>query len=351
MATVIDRLRRSDQPSIRWKVRTQVLDDDPESTAVRRLRGEIRRSPLVRRILDGHAERHKPTYHKWVGGHWVMITLADIGYPPGDDVLEPLAAGVMNTWLAAPYYAEYETTEYVSGKRGVPVMNGRYRRCGSQHGGALLAAIKLGLRDDDTDRLAERLLHWQWPDGGWNCSRRLTASSSSVYETLLPMRGLAAYADARRRNDTGHDKAATHDKAARDDKAAPTDKAARLACERAAEVLLTRRLLYRRSNGNLIRSEWEKLHYPTYWYYDVLAAAKGLMEAGLLADERCQDGLDLLESKQLPDGGWAAEGSYYRRPGSTGQAEIVDWGGVDPRRMNEWITADALAVLHAAGRL
>jgi hypothetical protein len=28
----------------------------------------------------------------------------------------------------------------------------------------------------------------------------------------------------------------------------------------------------------------------------------------------------------------------------------VDWGGVDKRRTNPWITADALGVLTAAGR-
>jgi hypothetical protein len=116
-------------------------------------------------------------------------------------------------------------------------------------------------------------------------------------------------------------------------------------------VLLTRRLLYRRTTGTLIRAEWEKLHYPSYWYYDVLSATKGLAEAGLLADQRCQDGLDMLERKRLPDGGWAAEGKHYNAPGAPGQAEIVAWGGVNARRANEWVTADALATLHAAGRL
>jgi hypothetical protein len=85
----------------------------------------------------------------------------------------------------------------------------------------LLAAVTLGVQPAATDRLVERLLHWQWPDGGWNCSRRLAAAPSSVYETLLPMRGLAAYADSH------------------------GDRSARHASERAAEVLLNRRMLYR----------------------------------------------------------------------------------------------------------
>jgi hypothetical protein len=95
----------------------------------------------------------------------------------------------------------------------------------------------------------------------------------------------------------------------------------------------------------VIRSEWTKLHYPVYWHYDVLAALRGLADAGLIGDGRCHDALDLLERKQLPEGGWAVEARYYRDG-----TEHVDWGAGDAGRMNEWATADALSVLHAAGR-
>ncbi len=77
------------------------------------------------------------------------------------------------------------------------MIEGRYRRCASQQGNALYAAAKLGLLDRDADRLVERLLHWQWPDGGWNCDKNPTADTSSFMETLLPMRGLALYAAQR----------------------------------------------------------------------------------------------------------------------------------------------------------
>jgi hypothetical protein len=256
VGTIVDALVASDEPSVRWKARTSVLDEDPESRAIVRLRDEIGRSPRVRSLLQHVAGS---SYRKWSGGHWVLITLADIGYPSDDPDLEPLAERVMQTWLAPSYYAEFETTTSASKEHAVPLMDGRYRRCGSQHGGALLAAVTLGVQAEATDWLVERLLHWQWPDGGWNCSRRLTATSSSVYETLLPMRGLAAY--GRRLGDA----------------------AACESCDRAAEVLLTRRMLYRRTTGALIRGEWAKLHYPSYWYYDVLSAAKGLAEAAGLA--------------------------------------------------------------------
>jgi hypothetical protein len=252
----------------------------------------------------------------------VLLALADIGYPHGDPDLEPIAADVMRTWLSPRYYAEFTATTRNDRQPGVAVMDGRHRRCGSQHGGALLAAVGLGLQTGNCDRLVERLCHWQWPDGGWNCDRNLSAAISSVHETLLPMRGLAAYADSR------------------------SDAAARSAANRAAEALLDRRVIYRRSDpSRVVRQEWAKLHYPSYWYYDVLSAAKGLMEVGRLDDDRCQDALDLLESKRRPDGRFLVEGRHYNAPGSPGQSEVVGWDG------NDWVTADALAVLHAAGRL
>jgi hypothetical protein len=37
-------------------------------------------------------------YRKWDGAHWVLATLADIGYPPGDPSLVPLRDQVL-AWL------------------------------------------------------------------------------------------------------------------------------------------------------------------------------------------------------------------------------------------------------------
>ncbi len=320
---MVKALLGSDEPSVRWKVRVQVLGEDPTSPAVRRLQRQIRTSPQVRALLDGAATE---SYRKWQGRHWVLQTLAELGYPAGDEALEPVAASVLRTWLHQRYYREYDPTTEPR-RDAVPVIAGRFRRCGSQQGGALLALVRLGLGGDGPARLVERLLYWQWPDGGWNCHPKPTAATSSVYETLLPMRGLAAYVGAA---SDGH-------------------VAAREAADRAAEVLLTRRVLYRRTTGQLIRNDWVTLHYPVYWHYDVLAALKGLREAGHLDDPRCADALDVLARKQLPDGGWPAEATYCHGVDPRRQHyDLVGWGAPDRHRMNEWVTADALAILAAA---
>ena len=334
---IVDRLLRSDEPSVRWKVRAEVVREPSDSPAMRRLREEVRRSARVQALLKdrdpgGRSPASKGVYAKWQGAHWVLAALADLGYPPGDDALRPLAEQVQDVWLAEEFYEEFEATSKatVYNRRGVPVMRGRYRRCASQQGNVLRSLCLLGLTNDRTPELVERLLYWQWPDGGWNCDKAAAADTSAFSETLLPMRGLTAYAR-------------THASADAD-----ADQAAR----RASEVLLSRRLLFRRSNGTLIREEFTRLHYPLYWHYDVLGGLRGLAELGVLADDRCADALDLLESKRLADGGWPAERRYYKTSDEIALGnDYVDWGGTSIRRLNEWATLDALYVLREANRL
>ena len=325
---LIETLLSSDEPSVRWKVRTGVLDEDAGSERIRRLREDIRGSATVTTLLDGQSRVTRGTYAKWQGRHWVLAALADLGYPEGDSSLTPIVRKMLATWLDPKYFREPgpESGEAVHPRPAVPLINGRYRRCASQQGSALLSFVRLGLAAEDAPRLVERLLHWQWPDGGWNCAAKPEARSSSVYETLLPMRGLAAYAHAF------------------------DDPVAMDAARNAAEVFLERRMLFHRTTGRLIRREWAELHYPVYWHYDVLAGLKGLMELGLITDDRTGAALDLLESRRLPGGGWPADARYARSVGEGQGQELVEWGPVGAGRMNEWVSADALAVLHAPGR-
>ncbi len=335
MEPIVDRLLSSREPSVRWKVRVHVLGESPTSRAVRTLQREIRDSPRARRLLSGRdaAGRLGPVgnvYDKWSGALWVMASLADLGYPAGDRSLLPVRDQVLDHWLAPHYRAEFEATTKAASYRekAVPVIRGRHRRCASQHSNALASVVVLGLADSRADDLVALLLHWQWPDGGWNCDRNPTADTSSFMETLIPLRALALVA-----RETG------------------TRKAGR-AAKRAAEVFLSRHLFRRRSDGAVIRREFAELHYPLYWHYDILGGLMAMAEVGLVGDPRCSEALDLLESKRLPDGGWPAEARYYRgSKGRSGPVERVDWGGAARRRTNEWVTANALFVLREAGRI
>jgi hypothetical protein len=261
-----------------------------------------------------------------------LATLADIGFPAGDPALKPIGKDISNFWLTQNFFNDIEVKEkkdvYKVHHQGVPVMNGRHRRCASQQGNCLYFSLALGLADAKVDDLAERLLHWQWPDGGWNCDKDPKAAKSSFIHTTISLRALSLYAKLK--------------------KSAKVKKSA----DKAAEVLLSRHLFKRKTNGKVIHPEFTYLHYPLYWHYDILGALKILAEGGYIRDKRCGEALDLLESKELEMGGWPAEKKYYKKS-STYQlhGEYVDWGPTGKKAMNEWVSADALYVLKESGRL
>jgi hypothetical protein len=339
---IIDRLLTSEEPAIRWKTRVRVLGENPKSSAIRSLQREIKRSPRVQELLSGRDADGRLTLHseqayaKWYGAHWVMAALADTGYPRGDRVLLPVRDQLMERWLAEHFYCEFEaeTRSRAYARRGVPVMQGRHRRCASQQSSALYSVLALGLADKRAQDLVERLLHWQWPDGGWNCDKNPAAANSSFMESILPLRALSLFA-----RETG-------------------DKTAEAAAKRAAQIFLHRRLFQRRLDGSVMKKTFVELHYPLYWHYDILAGLKVMAEVGFIDDSRCSDALDLLEDKRLPDGGWAAEKRFFTIPRERGAgkrppagSDLHDWGRASTRILNEWVTADALTVLQAAGRL
>ncbi|MGI8517943.1 MAG: hypothetical protein ACR2ME_06340 [Acidimicrobiia bacterium] len=321
---VAPQLLESEEASIRLRVHAEVLRDRFDQD---RLSEEVRRSPQVRSLLENVVT--DPVYRKWRGAHWVIADLADLGYPAGSTELKPLVEQVVDRWLGPQFFRDDVVSSKTSRKtNGVPVIAGRHRRCGSQQGNALRAMLKLGLADGRAHQLAERLVHWQWPDGGWNCDRTPAADTSSFMETIHPMRALAAYARW------------------------AGDSKAREAALRAAEVFLERKLFLRRGDGKPINSDFLRLHYPLYWHYDVLGGLTAMKELGLLADSRSEPALDLLESKRLADGGWPAEAKWYSKsPGTSAGESAVDWDGVDKTRMNPWVTVEALSVLRAAGRV
>jgi len=327
-------LLHSEDPSIRWKTRVLIMGEDPTSRRIRDLEQQVRESPRVRTLLARRDARGllrgiSNPYSKWQGAHWVLASLADIGYPREDRSLHPMRDQVLDRWLGPVYHREFDaTTDSASyRKAGVPRIRGRYRRCASQQGNALYFLERLGLPDSRSEMLVERLLHWQWPDGGWNCDRNPSADTSSFWETRLAMLGLALYA-RRTKNRAAHE-----------------------AAMRAAEVFLSRELFLQRRSGRVMNKEFESLHYPLYWYYDILGGLKAMAEIGLIRDPRCGKALDLLESKELPAGGWAADSRLYKvSPRIGARVDSVDWGGAGKKALNDWVTADALYVLRASGR-
>lgn len=332
---LIERLLKSGEPSVRWRTRVRVLGEPRERASIRALERQVRASARVQQLLTRGREPFVPgkfggIYRYWQGIHWALTSVADLGYPDGDTTLRPLLNRALGMWTQPQYdrtvRATADSVRWVHD--GVPLLNGRYRRCASQQGNALLYTCRLARAADPAGHLVDLLLRWQWTDGGWNCARSPTAHVSSFMETLSPMRGLAAYA------------------------AAKGSSRARRAAERAAEVFLARRMFRRRKDGSVMRPHFLQLHYPLYWYYDVLGGLKGVAEVGRINDPRCSEALDWLEQRELPGGGWPADARHYHVSDSYEHgAEYVDWGTPARSRPNDWVTTDALFVLRAANRL
>lgn len=336
---IIEKLLKSEEPSIRYKVRKNILNENPNSPSMLALQNEIKSSKRAQKLLSGRAVDgrlipvSKP-YHKWYGAHWVLVQLAEMCYPKGDISLIPLREQVYDYWLRERMLnlVDCKNKYQVNKSEGVPVLQGRARRCASQQGNALFSTLSLGIADNRAKTLVELLIKWQWPDGGWNCDKNLEASVSSFNESLIPLRALSQYYQTE-----------------------PKDEI-RDAISKASDVFLSRNMFRRKRDGQVIRSEFLKLHYPHYWHYDILFGLKVMAECGFVKDPRCEEALDILENKRLPDGGWPAEGKYYKVSEAVDyETELnfdkIDWGNTSKKQMNEWVTVDALFALHRAGRI
>ena len=318
MERIIDELSNSSEPSVRYRLAVGVKGLKENSPEVKQLQEEIRSSARVQTMLaprdtDGRFPWH--AYQKWKGAFWTLLVLADIGYPQGDDSLRSLAE------------QDFEWLLDAKRLKAVPLIDGRWRRCVCQEGGALFSLVRLSLSDTRIDQLVELILKWQWPDGGWNCDKKPSASHSSFHESFTPLRALNAYWQV------------------------SGDPRVKVAIDRAAELFLSHSLYRRSSNHEIINPVFTQLSYPLTWHYDILWGLRAMAETGRLSDPRCQDALELLESKRLADGDFPADAKYYQVSEAikTGTS-FVDWGGTSSARMNPFITADALSILKQAGR-
>jgi hypothetical protein len=330
-------LLNSSDPSIRYFTLIDLLGKTTRSREVKAARDQILEGSRVNALLAGqHSGKRMAKdsfglhpggfgvhpYKKWDGAHWRLVSLIELGVP----AKEPRAVAAATA--AVDQVLQWLTSEEHRSK--IKAIDGRVRSCGSQEGNALAVCSRLKLTNDPrVQYLAESLVKWQWPDGGWNCDKKPSAHHSSFYESLAPMWGLIEYHTA-----TG-DEAALH------------------AAQRTAELFLCHRLFQSTTRGEVIDPEWLKLHYPLYWHYDILQALVILSRmpdaVSRMQDARIQEALDMIEAKRRSDGCWKAEGSYWVMRGKrASNVEVVDWGRRGP---NEMITLNALRVLKAAGRI
>ena len=306
MTLVLDWLLDSD-PAIRWQVLRDLVHAPAEVVAAERAR--VASEGWGARLLalqdeDGQwaggacfpAEgwrRDEDHGQPWTSTLPTLQLLCDFGVDPRSDRVRRAVAQVRNhcRW-------EHAGQPFFSGEVE-PCINGRTVTLGTYFG-------------HDVDGLVARLLGEQLEDGGWNCAAENGSLRSSFATTINVLEGLSAHA-------TG---------------GSPESVSAR---RRGEEYLLERRLIRRKSTGEVVDPDWLQFSFPARWHYDVLRALEYFRSVGDPPDPRMDEAIDLLRSKRQPDGTWLLENTH---PGKVHFA-LEDGDG----RPSRWNTLRALRVL------
>ena len=294
---------------MRWQAMRDLTDASAEEVAAERAR--VATEGAGARLLALQADDGR-----WGGAAWnrgwdstmhVLTLLREMGLDPASGEARR-AVGLVServTWKGCGP-TECDDNAFFAGEVE-PCINGQVAASGAYFGA-------------DVRGLVDRLLGEQLPDGGWNCEAENSSTRSSFNTTICVLEALLE-----------HERAAG---------SRPDVTEARL---RGQEYLLERRLLRRRSTGEVIERDrkgdavWTRFAFPTWWHYDVLRGLEYLRRAGVSPDERVAEAIAIVASKRDGDGRWPLE---TRHPGR--MPVEMDAGEGQPSR---WQTLRALRVL------
>lgn len=313
--SVIQWLLDSD-PSIRWQVLRDLLGAPANEVAAERARIVTEGAGARLLALQGADGTWAGVAfnHGWDSTMHVLSLLREMGLDPACDEARH-AVGLVRDhvrwqgwdWDGTWRGLEFEGNPFFAGEVE-PCINGQVGASGAYFG-------------QDIQRIVDRLLGEQLPDGGWNCEAQNGSTRSSFNTTICVLEALLEY------------------ELAGGSSAKVTE--ARL---RGQEYLLERRLFRRRSTGEAIErdrkgdSVWTRFAFPTWWHYDVLRGLEYLRHAGVVPDERLAEAIDLVASKRDGDGRWPLEIQYPgKMPVKTDEGE---------GRPSRWNTLRALRVLN-----
>jgi hypothetical protein len=305
--TVLDWLLDSD-PAVRWQVLRDLVHAPPDAVAAERSRVAVEgwgAALLALQDEDGQwaggacfpAEgwRRGQEGQPWTSTLPTLQLLYEFGIDPGSKQVRRAIARVRDgcRWEHA----------------GQPFFRGEVEPC--INGRTVALGAYLG---QDVEGIVDRLLGEQLDDGGWNCEAENGSVRSSFASTINVLEGLLAHERA-----TGGSRESV---------------AAR---RRGEEYFLERNLLRRKSTGDVVDSAWLQFSFPVRWHYDVLRALDYFRAVGDTPDSRIGEAIDLVRSKQQPDGTWLLENTH---PGKVHFA--LEQGDGRPSR---WNTLRALRVL------
>ncbi len=350
-------LLKQENPGVRYWTLRDLLDrpeNDPEVVASRNAVASW--GPVAEYLReqypDGYWGFEEDVYWpKWRATVWALILLAELGLPgdnpsirAGCEYFLKIIGDQDRSW-PPPKYPDDD----VRGWRLAwePCVTGNMAR----------TLATFGYGDDPRVRdMFDWLVRYQRDDGGWNCETEDWRDGEAVHHSsfMSTIEPLWAFSSLDRQR---------------------WPKGGKEAVERGCEFLLMHRLYKSDKTGKVIRDEWTHLHFPMFYFYDILHGLRVVSALGLGGDERTRDARDLLLSKRLPDGTWPMEASFLRalrrnfvKDTATGQwheskdptvevSKIYSSGGRvadipniyaslgEVGHTNPWITLNALRVL------
>ena len=344
-------LLEQENPGVRYWAFRDLLDrseSDPEVIASQESLASW--APVMNLLRDQHSAGYWVApedvyWPKWSATVWQLILLAEMGLSKN----HPAAKAGCEYFLKAmdsqdrswppPDYSDKSEDDLTPAGR-------RYSECTWEPcvtGNMARTLVVLGFGEDRRVRdMFEWLVGYQLPDGGWNCEFGPWGKEvfhSSFMSTIEPLWAFSSL-------DRQH-----------------WPKGGREAVERACEFMLMHRLYKSDRTGKVINEEWARLHFPFFYFYDILHGLRVLTALGYSGDERMKDALELIASKRLADGSWPLEATFlnslrrnFVKNAKTRHWEVVKGEGVaqvpsiyqslgPPGSPNAWVTLNALRVL------
>jgi len=303
---VIDWLLEAD-PAIRWQVLRDLTQASPGEVAAERARVEHEGWGARLLALQG-------ADGLWDGG--ALFPAGYTGEEPGQPWtttmhslqtlqifgLDPASGAARR---AIPLVAEHARWE----NEGQPYFDGEVEPC--INGRTIEAGAYFGV---DVSAIVRRILGEPLADGGWNCEVENGSVRSSFDTTINVLDGLHEF-----------------------ERTTGGSAAVREARRGGEEYLLERGLFRRKSIGQVAVAAYLDFAFPYYWRYDVLRALDYFRRTGAEPDPRMAEAVEIVRSKQQPDGRWLLDRIH------PGRVPFTLEGGVG--QPSRWNTLRALRVL------
>ena len=260
-------------PAIRWQVMRDLTDEDTDTIAAERSRVATEgwgAQLLAAQSRNGKWGGSPPGWREDMGKEdrgllitfYSLVVLKDLGLDP----VSTQARKTIGRVDQRVVFKRLDNRPFFDGETE-PCINGRILGLGAYF-------------KEPNDALAKQLVSEQLEDGGWNCeapkSRR-----SSFHTTICVLEGLLDY-----------------------ERAGGKSAAVKKARKRGENYLLERGMFRSLRTGEVINKRWLRFSFPTFWRYDVLRGLDYLRNAGVKADSRMREAIEIVMERRHQNGRW-----------------------------------------------